>query len=247
MTHAGRVGCGPPTCRGSKDADRDRPADRAGRRDDDRPAVPGDPRRRAGGGGVRARLDLGLRPPAVPLRRRNDGHPRVLDGPVRARRGDVRVELGTIVMCTGFRNPALLAKMAATLDHISGGRLILGIGCGWHDPEFEAFGFPTDHRSAGRGGPRRDPWPHPRWAGRPRRTVGPGRRRGAAPARPARDPDPHRRQATAHAGAHRAHADAWNLAWFGAPDERLATARATWRPPAQLSAVIPRRSTSRSG
>ena len=57
-----------------------------------------------------------------------------------------RVELGTIVMCTSFRNPALLAKMAATLDHISGGRLILGIGCGWHDPEYEAFGYPTDHK-----------------------------------------------------------------------------------------------------
>src|SRR3954453_18881635 len=57
-----------------------------------------------------------------------------------------RVELGTIVMCTGFRNAALLAKMAATLDSVSGGRLILGIGSGWHDPEFEAFGYPTDHK-----------------------------------------------------------------------------------------------------
>ncbi len=57
-----------------------------------------------------------------------------------------RVDLGTLVMCTSFRNPALLAKMAATLDDISGGRLILGIGCGWHDPEYEAFGYPTDHK-----------------------------------------------------------------------------------------------------
>ncbi len=57
-----------------------------------------------------------------------------------------RVELGTLVMCTEFRNPALLAKMAATLDHVSGGRLILGLGCGWHDPEYEAFGYPTDHK-----------------------------------------------------------------------------------------------------
>ena len=56
------------------------------------------------------------------------------------------VELGALVMCTSFRNPALLAKMAATLDDLSGGRLILGIGCGWHDPEYEAFGYPTDHR-----------------------------------------------------------------------------------------------------
>jgi alkanesulfonate monooxygenase SsuD/methylene tetrahydromethanopterin reductase-like flavin-dependent oxidoreductase (luciferase family) len=57
-----------------------------------------------------------------------------------------RVELGTLVMCTGFRNAALLAKMAATLDHISGGRLILGVGAGWHDPEYDAFGWPTDHK-----------------------------------------------------------------------------------------------------
>src|SRR3954470_10557092 len=57
-----------------------------------------------------------------------------------------RVQLGSIVMCTSFRNPGLLAKMAATLDHVSDGRLILGIGCGWHDPEYEAFGYPTDHK-----------------------------------------------------------------------------------------------------
>src|SRR4029079_5527400 len=57
-----------------------------------------------------------------------------------------RVELGTIVVCTGFRNAALQAKMAATLDQISGGRLILGIGAGWHDPEFEACGYPPDHK-----------------------------------------------------------------------------------------------------
>jgi probable F420-dependent oxidoreductase len=57
-----------------------------------------------------------------------------------------RVELGTLVMCTGYRNPALLAKMAATLDSVSGGRLILGIGAGWHDSEYEAFGYSTERR-----------------------------------------------------------------------------------------------------
>ena len=57
-----------------------------------------------------------------------------------------RVELGTTVLCAGFRNPALLAKMATTLDTIAGGRLILGIGAGWHEPEFDGFGFPFDHR-----------------------------------------------------------------------------------------------------
>ncbi len=55
------------------------------------------------------------------------------------------VELGTLVMCTGFRNPALLAKMAETLDAISGGRLILGLGSGDVAHEFHAFGFPFDH------------------------------------------------------------------------------------------------------
>jgi probable F420-dependent oxidoreductase len=56
-----------------------------------------------------------------------------------------RVELGTVVLCVPFRNPALLAKMAVTLDEVSGGRLILGLGAGWHQPEFDAFGFPFDH------------------------------------------------------------------------------------------------------
>ncbi len=57
-----------------------------------------------------------------------------------------RVELGTLVVCTGFRNPALLAKIADTVDEISGGRLILGIGAGYHEPEYRAFGYPYDHR-----------------------------------------------------------------------------------------------------
>jgi FMNH2-dependent dimethyl sulfone monooxygenase len=57
-----------------------------------------------------------------------------------------RVELGILVMCTSFRNAGLLAKMAGTLDEISEGRLILGLGCGWHEPEYDAFGFPFDHR-----------------------------------------------------------------------------------------------------
>ena len=57
-----------------------------------------------------------------------------------------RVELGILVLAMPFRSPALLAKMATTLDEIAGGRLILGVGCGWHQPEFDAFGFPFDHR-----------------------------------------------------------------------------------------------------
>jgi alkanesulfonate monooxygenase SsuD/methylene tetrahydromethanopterin reductase-like flavin-dependent oxidoreductase (luciferase family) len=57
-----------------------------------------------------------------------------------------RVQLGTLVVATSFRNPALLAKMADTIDEISAGRLILGLGAGYHDPEYRAYGYPTDHR-----------------------------------------------------------------------------------------------------
>jgi probable F420-dependent oxidoreductase len=57
-----------------------------------------------------------------------------------------RVELGTLVLCSPFRNPALVAKMACTLDEVSSGRFTLGLGAGWHQPEFDAFGVPFDHR-----------------------------------------------------------------------------------------------------
>lgn len=57
-----------------------------------------------------------------------------------------RVEIGTLVLCNSFRNPAILAKMATTLDEVSAGRLILGIGAGWNEPEYRAFGVPFDHR-----------------------------------------------------------------------------------------------------
>lgn len=52
-----------------------------------------------------------------------------------------RVRLGHLVNCVSFRNPGLLAKMAATLDHISGGRLDLGLGAGWYEAEYRAFGW----------------------------------------------------------------------------------------------------------
>lgn len=56
-----------------------------------------------------------------------------------------RVRLGHMVICTGFRNPALTAKMASTIDVISGGRFELGIGAGWKEEEWRAYGygFPT--------------------------------------------------------------------------------------------------------
>jgi alkanesulfonate monooxygenase SsuD/methylene tetrahydromethanopterin reductase-like flavin-dependent oxidoreductase (luciferase family) len=59
-----------------------------------------------------------------------------------------RMTLGPLVACTSFRNPALLAKMADSLDEISGGRFILGLGAGWHEPEYSAFGYPFDHLAA---------------------------------------------------------------------------------------------------
>jgi len=57
-----------------------------------------------------------------------------------------RITIGLLVTCTAFRNPALLAKMADTVDEISGGRLILGLGAGWCALEFRMFGYPFDHR-----------------------------------------------------------------------------------------------------
>ena len=57
-----------------------------------------------------------------------------------------RVEVGQLVTCATYRNPGLLAKMAVTADAVSGGRLVFGLGAGWHDTEYEAFGYPTDHR-----------------------------------------------------------------------------------------------------
>jgi alkanesulfonate monooxygenase SsuD/methylene tetrahydromethanopterin reductase-like flavin-dependent oxidoreductase (luciferase family) len=135
-----------------------------------------------------------------------------------------RIELGQLVMCTAFRNPSLLAKMAATLDEISGARLTLGLGCGWHEPEFEAYGFPFDHRvsrfdeslriTAGllregradvrgryetaRGAELLLPQPRPK--GPPILVAAKGERMLRLTAR---------------------HADAWNTAWFSRPDDRL--------------------------
>jgi alkanesulfonate monooxygenase SsuD/methylene tetrahydromethanopterin reductase-like flavin-dependent oxidoreductase (luciferase family) len=59
-----------------------------------------------------------------------------------------RVEIGPLVACTAFHDPPMLAKMAATVDEISGGRLILGLGAGWNEPEFTAYGLPFNDRAS---------------------------------------------------------------------------------------------------
>jgi len=57
-----------------------------------------------------------------------------------------RVDLGPLVACTAFHPPGLIAKMAATVGEVSGGRFVLGLGAGWNEREFRAFGLPYDHR-----------------------------------------------------------------------------------------------------
>jgi probable F420-dependent oxidoreductase len=59
-----------------------------------------------------------------------------------------RVQLGPLVACTAFHPPGVLAKAAATVGEISGGRLVLGLGAGWNETEFRAFGIPFDHRAS---------------------------------------------------------------------------------------------------
>jgi alkanesulfonate monooxygenase SsuD/methylene tetrahydromethanopterin reductase-like flavin-dependent oxidoreductase (luciferase family) len=59
-----------------------------------------------------------------------------------------RVRLGPLVACTAFHPPGLIAKMAATIDEVSGGRFELGLGAGWQEQEFAAFGLPYDRRVA---------------------------------------------------------------------------------------------------
>jgi alkanesulfonate monooxygenase SsuD/methylene tetrahydromethanopterin reductase-like flavin-dependent oxidoreductase (luciferase family) len=137
-----------------------------------------------------------------------------------------RVELGTMVMCTSFRNPALLAKMAATLDEVSGGRLILGLGCGWHDPEYVAFGYPTD-RKVSRFAEALEVVTSLIRTGRADLDGEFTTARDAVLVPPAR-PDlpilvaarkPRMLELTAR------YADAWNVAWHAEPDESMAAAR----------------------
>jgi len=133
-----------------------------------------------------------------------------------------RVELAPLVLCSAFRNPGLLAHMAATLDVVSQGRLILGVGAGWHDPEFEAFGYPADHKVS-----RFEEWveivirllrgEHVTFEGTYYKTrdavVVPAPKRQIPILIAGNKPRMMRLVAR--------HADSWNTAWFGMPDDRL--------------------------
>jgi alkanesulfonate monooxygenase SsuD/methylene tetrahydromethanopterin reductase-like flavin-dependent oxidoreductase (luciferase family) len=59
-----------------------------------------------------------------------------------------RVGLGPLVACAAFHPPGVLARMAAAVDEVSAGRFVLGIGAGWNETEFRAFGIPFEHRAA---------------------------------------------------------------------------------------------------
>jgi alkanesulfonate monooxygenase SsuD/methylene tetrahydromethanopterin reductase-like flavin-dependent oxidoreductase (luciferase family) len=59
-----------------------------------------------------------------------------------------RMRLGPLVACTAFHPPGILARMASTIDAIAGGRFVLGLGAGWNETEFEAFGLPFDARAS---------------------------------------------------------------------------------------------------
>lgn len=133
-----------------------------------------------------------------------------------------RIELGTLALCSSFRSPGLVAKMAVTADEVSGGRLILGLGAGWHDEEYRAFGYPTDHRV--------DRFEEVLQIVTPLLRGGPvsfeGRYHEVHDAELV--PAPNRRIAVLVAGdgprmlrLTARYADAWNTAWYGAPDDDL--------------------------
>jgi probable F420-dependent oxidoreductase len=133
------------------------------------------------------------------------------------------VELGTLVLATSFRPPGLLARMAATADEVSGGRLILGLGCGWHEPEYRAFGFPFDHRVARFEEALRIVVPLVRgervtfrgtWSQADDAVLLPPPRRPSMPVLVAAKGDRMLRLTARHA-------DAWQTAWFGLPDDRF--------------------------
>ena len=128
------------------------------------------------------------------------------------------VRVGVLVLCMGYRNPSVLAKSAITIDHLSNGRLELGLGAGWNEMEYTAYGIPLPSRGdkngdAGRGDTDRQVHADTNGDHLHREAL-PG---GAGPQRPAPGPGEaqglDRRQwrtsYPAHSGAR--YADGWNM------------------------------------
>lgn len=139
-----------------------------------------------------------------------------------------RITFGTLVLCTAFRPPGVVARMADTLQDVSGNRLVLGLGAGWHAAEFHAFGLPYDHL-AGRFAEALETIGTMLGSGRA--TV-PGRFTAVENA-----PVRHRAervapeilvaaQGTRMLRLTARFADAWNTAWYGPPDGRFRAADA---------------------
>jgi alkanesulfonate monooxygenase SsuD/methylene tetrahydromethanopterin reductase-like flavin-dependent oxidoreductase (luciferase family) len=138
------------------------------------------------------------------------------------------VRLGALVLCTAFRPPAVLARMADTLQEVSGGRLVLGLGAGWHEPEFQAFDLPFDHR-VGRFDEALQIITTMLRSGRAtfdgkyhRVQDAPVRERPDRPVPPVLVAGVRPRML----GLAAQYADAWNLAWFGLPGDRFRQADA---------------------
>jgi len=133
-----------------------------------------------------------------------------------------RITLGVLVLATPFRNPGVLARMADTVQEISGNRLVLGLGAGWHEPEFTAFGIPFKQRVSSfaesleitatmlrEGRVTLDGTFHQAFDAPVRDR--PGRK---APEILVAAKGPRMLELTAR------YADTWNLAWFGQPTDR---------------------------
>ena len=167
------------------------------------------------------RLGVVRRPPAV-RRCRRAGR---LDGRSPTwPRGIRELQFGHTVLCQSFRNPALLAKMAATLQFLSGGRFILGLGAGWHEEEYRAYGYDFPPAGRARGAAGGDDADHQGAVDAERRPSqgkhyqrARGLLRAASPTRAA---DHDRRVQAAHAALTARHADWWNVSWTGIADYR---------------------------